>query len=865
MRCLKHLYVTDPRADKQRIQETKGGLLKGSYCWILKNDLFQRFRDDPQSRLLWIKGDPGKGKTMLLCGIIDELEKESAKRLSYFFCQATEAQLSSATGVLRGLIYHLILQQPSLISYVRAKYDIPEEKPFESINAWVSLTDIFMDMLNDPALEDVVLIVDALDECKTKNSELLDFIFKSPSRIKWIVSSRNHCPDIGHRVRNATQTAKLCLEDIESTISEAVDGYIRHKVDQLTREKNYDDKLRHAVQHYLMSHANGTFLWVALVCKELADPRVPRRHMLTKLASFPAGLNQLYERMMEHIINSDDADLCKQILAIASVVYSPVTLKELISLVESLEEFDQDELKEIIGSCGSFLTLQKGVIYFVHQSAKEYLLDKASNQIVPSGTAYQHHTIFSRSLLVMSRSLRRDMYDLHHPGTSIDDIRQPEPNPLASVRYSCLYWVDHLSAAISDRTSIPIDDLQDDGTAHQFLSKKYLYWLEALSLLGSIPKGVVAMTKLETLLKGSEGTLLLDFVRDARRFILAHGRVIGNAPLQAYASALTFSPRRSVTRRLFKGEEPSWIVAKPTIAEDSDACLETLEGHDGGVNWVVFSPDGQRLASASRDKTLKVWNATTGHCTATLEGHHGWVHSVVFSPDGQRLASASRDGTVKIWDAMTGQCLETLEGHGGGVNSVVFSPDGQRLASASHDGTVKIWNATTGKCLATLEGHHGWVHSVAFSPDGQRLASASRDGTVKIWNATTGHCTATLEGHGGEVHSVAFSPDGQRLASASRDGTVKIWNATTGHCTATLEGHHGWVHSVVFSPDGQRLVSALRDRTVKMWDVGTGHYQVTLEAHGGGVRSVVFSPDGQRLASASHDGTVKIWNATTGQ
>ncbi|KAJ9413287.1 transcriptional activator of glycolytic enzymes-domain-containing protein [Fusarium oxysporum] len=428
MRCLKHLYVTDPRDDKQRILETKGGLLKGSYCWILKNDRFQRFRDDPQSPLLWIKGDLGKGKTMLLCGIIDELEKESAKRLSYFFCQATEAQLSSATGV-------------------RAKYDTQEQKLFESINAWVPLTDIFMDMLNDPALEDVVLIVDALDECKTKHSELLDFIFKSPSHIKWIVSSRNHCPDIGPRLRNATHTAKLCLEDIGSTICEAVDAYIRHKVDQLICEENYDDKLRYAVQHYFMSHANGTFLWVTLVWKEPADPRVPRQHMLTKLTSFPAGLDQLYERMMEHIINSDDAGLCKQILATVSVVYSPVTLKELISLVESLEEFDQDELKEIIGSCGSFLTLRKGVIYFVHQSAKEYLLDKASNQIVPSGTTDQHHTIFSRSLLVMSRSLRRDMYNLNHPGISIDDVRQPDPNPLASARYSCFYWVDHLSAA----------------------------------------------------------------------------------------------------------------------------------------------------------------------------------------------------------------------------------------------------------------------------------------------------------------------------------------------------------------------------------------------------------------------------------
>ncbi|KAI8710680.1 NACHT domain-containing protein [Fusarium sp. LHS14.1] len=121
--CLRDLRETDPRDDKTRIEATKGGLLRDSYRWILDHDDFQQWRDDPQSQLLWIKGDPGKGKTMLLCGIIDELKKEPGNRLSYFFCQATEARLSNATAVLRGLIYLLLIQQPSLISHVREKHD----------------------------------------------------------------------------------------------------------------------------------------------------------------------------------------------------------------------------------------------------------------------------------------------------------------------------------------------------------------------------------------------------------------------------------------------------------------------------------------------------------------------------------------------------------------------------------------------------------------------------------------------------------------------------------------------------------------------------------------------------------------------
>ncbi|MEI1374842.1 nSTAND1 domain-containing NTPase, partial [Nostoc sp.] len=293
--------------------------------------------------------------------------------------------------------------------------------------------------------------------------------------------------------------------------------------------------------------------------------------------------------------------------------------------------------------------------------------------------------------------------------------------------------------------------------------------------------------------------------------------------------------------------------------------LNTLEGHSSAVISVVFSPDGQRLASASTDKTIKLWDAATGKLLQTLSGHRSVVISVVFSPDGQRLASASADNTIKLWDAATGKPLQTLSGHSSGVISVVFSPDGQRLAFASADNTIKLWDAATGKLLQTLSGHRSWVNGVVFSPDGQRLASASYDNTIKLWDAATGKLLQTLSGHRSWVNGVVFSPDGQRLASASYDKTIKLWDAATGKLLQTLSGHSSAVLSVVFSPDGQRLASASADNTIKLWDAATGKLLQTLSGHSSAVISVVFSPDGQRLASASADKTIKLWDTATGK
>ena len=500
--CLQYLRLTDPRHDKKRIEQTKGGLLQDSYRWILDNDDFRQWHEDKQSRLLWIKGDPGKGKTMLLCGIIDELKKKdpSAHFLSYFFCQATGFRINSAVAVLRGLIYLLIDQHPSLISHVRKRYDQAGKSLFEDTNTWVALSEIFMDVLQDPGLENVYLIIDALDECVVGLPQLLDLISSSSPNIKWLVSSRNW-PSIEERLEKAAGKTRLSLELNAESVSAAVNKYIDHQVRQLALTRKYDDKTQKSVQEYLSAKADGTFLWVALVCQNLLN--ISKWNTLTALEMFPPGLEPLYQRMIQLICDSYNSDLLKQIVALATTVYRPITLSELISFVDLPKGVTDNPiwLEDLIKECGSFLTLGEDTIYLVHQSVKDFVLNNTSNEIFPSGTETMHYQIYSRSLELMSKTLRSDIYRLRHPGFPIEQVQRPDPDPLAQIRYASLYWIEHLVEWSSMKAERAGFDLRDHGVIDQFLSKKYLYWLEVLSLLGEVSSGTRSISKLEGILQ----------------------------------------------------------------------------------------------------------------------------------------------------------------------------------------------------------------------------------------------------------------------------------------------------------------------------------------------------------------------------
>jgi WD40 repeat protein/uncharacterized caspase-like protein len=283
-----------------------------------------------------------------------------------------------------------------------------------------------------------------------------------------------------------------------------------------------------------------------------------------------------------------------------------------------------------------------------------------------------------------------------------------------------------------------------------------------------------------------------------------------------------------------------------------------MEEHSDKVNSVSFSPDGQTIASASDDGTIKVWSFNTNRRLIAFSGGGGRITSISFSPDGQAIASAHEQNIVKLW-RLDGTLLKTLQGHNDKVTSVSFSPDGQLVVSAGWDRTVKLWRLD-GTLLKTFKGHGNKVNSVSFSPDGQLVVSAGWYRTVKLWRLD-GTLLKTFKGHGGIVTSASFSPDGQIIASASEDKTIKLWNLN-GALRQTLEGHSDSVLDVSFSCDnrnGQILASASADNTIKLWRLD-GTLLQTLRGHSSRVMSVRFSPNNQTIASASWDNTVKLWN-----
>jgi hypothetical protein len=497
-RCLQDMHVTDPCDDKKRIEDTKGGLLQGSYYWVLKNYSFQQWRDNPQSRLLWIKGDAGKGKTMLVCGIVDELRR-STTALSFFFCQGTDSRINSATGVLRSLIHQLVSHQPSLMSHLRKKYDQVGSALFHDANAWVALSSIFTSM-TEYIDKTSYIVVDALDECVVDLPKLLDLIVcTTATHIKWLVSSRNEV-HIEQKFKAFTDESKLSLELEQNAeqVARAVDVYIDDKLSCIESLK--DISLQEEVRVELRQKANGTFLWVALIIQELQLPQ--SWDPLAVVQEAPAGLEQLYDRMIVQIqqLKRKNVEICQLLLSTAVVAYRPLYLVEMATLRGFQGSAIADTVKTIIAMCGSFLTVRKEQIYFVHQSAKDYLSSKMQAAVLPSRSEIDHD-VFAQSLKIMSSILKRDMYNLVDPGLHVDEVKVPTPDPLATARYSCVHWVDHLhNSVLSGRTHYT-ESLQENKAVHVFLEKYFIYWLEAIGLCRSTSAGILSMNKLTELVQ----------------------------------------------------------------------------------------------------------------------------------------------------------------------------------------------------------------------------------------------------------------------------------------------------------------------------------------------------------------------------
>ena len=320
---------------------------------------------------------------------------------------------------------------------------------------------------------------------------------------------------------------------------------------------------------------------------------------------------------------------------------------------------------------------------------------------------------------------------------------------------------------------------------------------------------------------------------------------------------------------------PSWLECTIEVLRRPAMPMVALEGHDDLVNSAAWSPDGTRIVTASRDKTVRVWNAATGELLWSGD-HVGDARTAAWSSDETQIVTASGDEdevcagrqeyTVRVWGASTGTALaerplRMCDPAGGAA----FFHDATRIIVRDFNGgPTRVLNVATGEEIATM--HHGsFTMNAAWSLDGTRVVTAIKDGTVMVWNAETGAELCTLRGPDPreEVCAAAWSPDGTRIVTGSVNRTAQVWNAATGEELATLVGHEHFVSAVAWSPDGTRIATGSYDATARVWDAETGEELAALRSHASTVTSVAWSPEGARIVTTTYR-TARVWNAFPG-
>ncbi|EHK39681.1 uncharacterized protein TrAtP1_006810 [Trichoderma atroviride] len=639
---LQEFSQIDPVYTKKDILMRKGPLLRDTCRWILDHEAFKRWYCTRPKGVLWIKGDPGKGKTMLLCGIIEKIEEfeqfkiserwkslkifrtleeleeleklerpanfsefkksqhfdfeentnvegyerfgglglleqlggEPGRRkkfekfeehdirlpsdLLYFFCQATDFRTNTAAAVIRGLIFIMLKPRPALLKLVREKYGDGPKGQLIGDKALAILCDMFETIVRALGRIDeyFICVVDALDECIEDCDHLLNLIIKTSDTVQWLVSSRSE-KHIERKLTEISQKVDLELGQNAEQVSVSVDMYINLQIQEISAIQD-DEDLQSKTSKILKSKASGTFLWAALVIEQLRD--TDHWQVEDVLKEIPEGLESIYCLLLNRIdkLKAKAREACQALLSVVATAMRPLHLTELLLFINAhwkddkrfKTSFQPRDIRDMAKDCGSILSIRGGIVYFVHQSAKDYIVEAAARLIFP--IQHQHYKMFEISLDVMSSNLTYNIYGLTNPQIYVDDISHPTVDPLASLRYCCTFWVEHLAQGF--------EHFEDGSSLHSFLTDKFLCWVESLALKRNyILHTLPAVQKLKRMIDSccESGSMkpqighLRQFLDDACRFLTHSTTWVPHWPLQLYFLAIEFEPEDSVIKKTF--------------------------------------------------------------------------------------------------------------------------------------------------------------------------------------------------------------------------------------------------------------------------------------------------------------------------
>ncbi|KAJ5948231.1 hypothetical protein N7466_001246 [Penicillium verhagenii] len=888
----------DQKIDLGRLEIAKGALfdsfenrmhdecLDGTRVELLQE--VEGWIDLPQGKsMFWLNGMAGTGKSTISRTLATRLSQRRELGGSFFFKRGEEDR-GNPKRLFTTLAQQLLNSIPELIDGIKRAI---EEDPYISEKA---LGEQFDKLILQPVLAvkldrtiKRVIVIDALDECESNNSEdiriilaLLSQLQKSTSvQLRFFLTSRPELPiRLGFdKIQGKHQN--LDLHKVQaSEITRDLALFLEHKFSKICDDRGLPPTWPgEAALQVLLARTVPLFISAATLCRFIGDsswdPNKRLMMILTDRFAYVSKLESTYLPVLTQLLLGQDKwetqqliEEFKNIVGVIIVVATPLSVDTISQLVDT----PVSDITQRLDRLHSVLNVPKDKsipVRLLHLSFRDFLSDQKTKESEASAKFWidereMHQLLASKCLKTMSKSLKRNICNLPTYGTARSEIDlhcKSRCIPQA-LRYACHYWEYHVMQSKGNKSTIPESTVQ---AIYSFLTVHFLHWVEVMIILGLGSEVTKIVDRLQTILKvrfpicdfthgyiytnTSQDVPTSKFLKEAKQFLSANRQVCDTTPLQLYYSGLVFAPRMATMRKLFQKELPKWISRFPEVEENWSTHLQTFEGHTDSVVSVAFSPSGQLLASCSDDETVNLWDSSTGMLQQSFKNGS---YSVAFSPDRRLLASGS-DEAIHIWDTATGILEKTLDGYS---SSVVFSPDGRLLASSSGESIV-LWDVATSTVRKTFE---DCSSPVVFSPNGRLLSSLSDD-CLCFWDIDTGEIHATIDC---PSESVTFLSDGKLIAFAS-DNDVQLWDITTGILQLTFEGHTDRVLSVAFSTNGL-LASGSRDESVRLWDIATGISQV-LRGHAEWVKSVAFSPNGQNLASGSNDSTIRLWDTPTGK
>ncbi|KAK6537448.1 hypothetical protein TWF694_011634 [Orbilia ellipsospora] len=859
---------------------------------------------DPDDKsLFWLTGRLGEGKSTILRTVARDLENGKAGAelgACWLFHRKEWPGASDSVCFVRAIAAQLAARIPSFSDQLEQVID-DDLKVLEG-----DLEQQFIDLVLDP-LEEVirdkagkesatrtwVLAVDGIDRCHDFEARtLVRLLFElrdiKTTSLKIIITSK---PEFLERLalQKLSNAQPHVLKHVELS-SEATDRdlslYLNHEL-STTQTKCPGDEEMSA----LVALVTPSFYDATMVSQFLASSRRESgesvKILLKRQSTAWSPIEEAYRSILNHVFTESEweeterlhkefQDVAGSVLMLADTL-SLESLSKLLSAPAQVIMKRTEDLYSLLGT-----PLESNVLSLIgipleskmlspinNQTFQKYLLDSRNRGSPFWIDEAAVHVKLANSCLKVLRSpngLKENICNLSFPSAirrnvSLQELTSHLPEHL---QYACRYWIYHLKMSNS-----PVND---GGEVDIFFRNHFLNWVEVLSSLGEIYQILPMLETLHSLLQ-DKAPQLRSLVHDSIRFVFTFRDIIHDTPLQLYSSALLFLPETSLVKQAYESQVSRTSRRKPIARKTWPAVAQILVGHEDSVNSVRYSPDGRKLISASDDKTVRIWNSTTGQLQDTLKGHMGAVTRASFSPaDSRLMVSVGSDRSICMWTESELTATKILDSHRKSVNYILYTPDGKRIVSSSND--IRIRDAETGALVKILT-HQPREHKssseyqesirIALSPDGTKIISVGwYDGYINIWDAATGenlHWIRKSQKRSEQFGDVVFLPDGKHFATIGDD--VKLWNLDTReivHVFNQERGYHGG-STLAVSPCG-KFIAASSDRVVvNLWNVEkrenyfckTINVKDNPDRHYSNNRyfsALTFSPDGKKLAAA---------------